>query len=188
MLINAETVDLVIDSATSIFSDGHGEFAEMLEQLPAAIYVTDKDGTIIYFNRACVTLSGREPVLGVDKWCVTWKLYTVEGERLPHDECPMAVAIQQRRQIRDVEAVAERPDGSRVNFIPYPTPVFNESGDLSGAVNLLLEVRQADKPRYLRQQAERCRSLANETGSSTLVETLMLMAAKYDEQALRMNR
>jgi hypothetical protein len=100
----------------------------------------------------------------------------------------MALAIQQRRQIRDVEAVAERPDGSRVTFIPYPTPVFDESGDLSGAVNLLLEVRQADKPRYLRQQAERCRSLASETGSSTLVETLMLMAAKYDEQALRMNR
>jgi hypothetical protein len=58
----------------------------------------------------------------------------------------MAVAIRERRAIRGVEAVAERPDGSRVNFRPYPTPVFDDDGQLAGAVNLLLDITDRRRP------------------------------------------
>lgn len=52
----------------------------------------------------------------------------------------MAVAIRERRPVRGVEAVAERPDGTRIRFIPHPTPVFDDEGQLVGAVNLLLDI------------------------------------------------
>ena len=42
--------------------------------------------------------------------------------------------------IRDVVAIAERPDGSRVAFRPYPTPLFDPPGNFTGAVNMLIDV------------------------------------------------
>jgi two-component sensor histidine kinase len=86
-------------------------------------------------------------VLGSDEWCVTWKLYRPDGTPLPHAECPMAVALREGRSIRDAEAVAERPDGTRVPFIPYPTPLRDSRGNIVGAINMLVDVSE-------RKQAE----------------------------------
>ena len=61
---------------------------------------------------------------------------------------PNAVAIREQRSIRGVQAIAERPDGARINFIPYPTPLFHEDGNLAGAVNLLLDVTPHRTPEY----------------------------------------
>lgn len=122
-------------------------FRQLVEALPAAIYTTDAEGRITFYNKAAVQMSGREPELGSDQWCVTWKLYLPDGTPLPHDACPMAVAIRENRSVRGVEAVAERPDGSRVPFIPYPTPLHDEEGKLVGAVNMLVDVSE-------RKQAE----------------------------------
>jgi len=41
-----------------------------------------------------------------------------------------------------MEAVAEHPDGLRVPFIPYPTPIFNASGAFIGAVNMLIDISE----------------------------------------------
>src|SRR5437763_17189545 len=85
----------------------------ILDELPVPIYTTDAEGAVTYWNRACVEFAGREPELGQDRWCVTWKIYTTAGDRLPHDRCPMAQAIREQRVLRDSVAIAERPDGSR---------------------------------------------------------------------------
>ena len=115
-------------------------FRQLLDALPVAIYTTDAAGRITFYNRAAVEFAGREPALGKDHWCVTWRLYWPDGSPLPHDECPMAVALREGRPIRGVEAVLERPDGTRVNFLPYPTPLFDASGDLVGGVNMLVDI------------------------------------------------
>jgi PAS domain-containing protein len=111
-----------------------------LDSFPVAIYVTDIDGFITYFNPACIDFAGRTPTLNRDRWCVTWKLYTDAGDFLPHERCPMAVAIQTRRAVRGVTAVAERPNGIRIRFQPFPTPVVGDSGELLAAVNMLVEM------------------------------------------------
>ena len=58
---------------------GEDTLLSALDQLPAAIYVTDPDGLITYYNPACINFAGRVPTVGSDRWCVTWKLYTDEG-------------------------------------------------------------------------------------------------------------
>jgi PAS domain S-box-containing protein len=120
---------------------------ELLAAIPAAIYTTDAQGKITYFNAMAVELAGRTPTLGSDEWCVTWKLYRPDGTPLPHDECPMAVALKEGRAIRNAEAIAERPDGTRVPFIPYPTPLRDANGNIVGAINMLVDVSE-------RKQAE----------------------------------
>ncbi|WP_085027781.1 PAS domain-containing sensor histidine kinase [Ensifer aridi] len=112
---------------------------DLLEALPAAVYTTDEDGRITFFNKAAVEMAGRTPALG-DKWCVTWRLYRPDGTYLPHDQCPMAVALKQDRPVRGEEAIAERPDGTRIPFIPYPTPLHDSNGKLIGAINMLVDI------------------------------------------------
>jgi PAS domain S-box-containing protein len=114
---------------------------ELLEALPAAVYTTDAEGRITFYNKAAVEMAGRTPVAG-DQWCVTWRLLWPDGTPLPHDECPMAVALKEDRPVRGLEAVAERPDGTRVPFVPYPTPLHDANGKLEGAINMLVDVTE----------------------------------------------
>nr|WP_260691250.1 PAS domain S-box protein [Rhizobium laguerreae] len=116
------------------------EIRQILEALPAAVYTTDAQGKITYFNRAAAELAGRDPIIGQDEWCVTYRLFTVDGQPLPHHECPMAIALKENRPVRGVEAMAQRPDGSMFPFLPFPTPIRNSGGDLVGAVNMLVDI------------------------------------------------
>ena len=109
--------------AEAALRDGERRVQDLLAAIPAAIYTTDAAGKITYYNEAAVELAGRRPTIGSDEWCVTWKLYWPDGTPLPHDQCPMAVALREGRPVRGKEAVAERPDGTRVPFIPFPTPI-----------------------------------------------------------------
>jgi PAS domain S-box-containing protein len=116
------------------------KFREMIDALPAAVYTTDAQGRLTHFNQACVELSGRVPKLGTDKWCVSWKLYYPDGRRMPHDECPMAIALKKGHVIRGSEAIAERPNGSRIWFAPYPTPLRDARGQIVGGINMLVDI------------------------------------------------
>ncbi|MDR3449033.1 MAG: PAS domain-containing protein, partial [Alphaproteobacteria bacterium] len=110
-------------------------YRAILDGLPAAIYTTDASGRITYYNDAAAKLWGHRPEIGKSEWCGSWKLFWPDGRILPHGECPMALAIKEKKPNRGMEAVAERPDGTRVPFIPYPTPLFDSDGILIGAVN-----------------------------------------------------
>ena len=115
-------------------------YRQMLDALPAAIYTTDPDGRVTYFNPAAVLLTGRTPELGADRWCVSWKLYYANGTPMPHDQCPMAVALKEGRAVHGETAILERPDGTRVWFMPYPTPWLDAQGRVIGGINMLVDV------------------------------------------------
>src|SRR5215208_335373 len=131
-------------------------FRQRLKAFPAAVYTTDAAGRITFYNDAAVAFAGRRANLGTDQWCVTWRLYWPDGTPLPHDECPMAVALKENRPVRGAEAIAERPDGTRVPFIPYPTPLRDAAGALVGAVNMLVDITER------KQAEERLQLLAQE--------------------------
>lgn len=114
----------------------------VLDALPGAIYTTDASGRISFYNKASVAMVGREPQLGSDAWCVSWKLLDPDGKPLPHEEYPMAIALKERRPLAEAEAIAERPDGRHVPFLAYPTPLFDAAGDLTGAVNMLVDISE----------------------------------------------
>ena len=128
-----------------------GYFRKILDELPAAIYVTDALGRITYFNEAAATLWGHRPTIGTSEWCGSWKLFWPDGRALPHGECPMAIAIKEERTVRGMEAIAERPDGTRVPFEPYPTPLFDASGALIGAVNMLIDITDRKRAEDVKQ-------------------------------------
>src|SRR5271168_2396878 len=117
-------------------------FFQIVQSLPVAVYTTDAAGRITFCNDAAASLWGRRPKLGEDWWCGSWRLYWPNGTPMAHDECPMAVPLKTGRAARGAEAIAERPDGTRVPFLAYPTPLRNADGQLVGAVNMLVDITE----------------------------------------------
>lgn len=120
--------------------DGH--WRQIFQALPAAIYTTDAIGRITFYNEAAVDMWGCRPELGKSEFCGSWKLFWPDGKPMSHSECPMAMALREKQPMRGFEAIAERPDGTRIQFIPYPTPLFGSSGLLIGAVNMLVDISE----------------------------------------------
>jgi len=114
-------------------------YRAFLDAVAVAIYTTDTDGRITFFNEAAVDLWGRRPELG-EEWCGSFRLFHLDGRPMRHDECPMAIALKEQRVVRGETAMAERPDGRRVAFTPYPTPLRDADGTMIGAVNVLVDV------------------------------------------------
>ena len=125
---------------------------DVIRALPAAIYTTDANGRITFYNEAAAELWGCRPEIGKSEFCGSWKLYWPDGSPLPHGECPMAVALKEQRVVRGMEAVAERPDGTLVHFVPYPTPLFDDSGILVGAVNMLIDITDRKRAKAVAQR------------------------------------
>ena len=147
---------------------------QLLEALPAAIYTTDAAGRITFFNEAAVKLAGHRPKLGRDLWCVSWRLHRRDGTPLSHDESPMVVALREDRPVRGVEVIAERPDGTRVNLLPYPTPLHDSSGALIGAVNVLIDITE-------RKQAEEAVKQLNDTLEQRVEQRSELIKQTFTE-------
>lgn len=183
MTLAVGTPEAIIGSATLAALDGEEALHSAVATLPVPIYVTDAEGWVTYFNPACVDFAGRTPVAGTDRWCVTWKLYSEDGRFLPHERCPMAVAIRERRPVRGAVALAERPDGTRVMFAPYPTPLYDSAGGFAGAVNMLIDVTDERQAGMLRAQALRCRRLAEAMTDRQAIEALSALARDYDAKA-----
>jgi PAS domain S-box-containing protein len=128
--------------AQAALSARERQWHEMLQALPVAVYTTDAQGRITFYNDAAADLWGVRPEIGKSEFCGSWKLYWPDGTPLSHDECPMALALKEGRPNSGMAAVAERPDGTRIPFLPYPMPLWAENGELVGALNTLVDMSE----------------------------------------------
>lgn len=112
--------------------------AEVFERVPAALYTTDAEGWLTYYNDAAAELWGHRPVLGNARWCGAWRMYRADGTPLPHEDCAMAKALKEGSAVRGLQAILERPDGTRVPFTLYPTPLHDGTGELVAGSSIML--------------------------------------------------
>ncbi|SEP26872.1 PAS domain S-box-containing protein [Niastella yeongjuensis] len=115
---------------------------QLIQALPAAIYTCDANGFILSYNKAAAALWGREPEIGKEAWCGSPIIYTMDGKALALDQCPMAIAIKEGREIQDTPIIIERPDGKRRIIMPHSKPFINTAGKVTGAVNMLVDITE----------------------------------------------
>ncbi|HZF74968.1 MAG TPA: EAL domain-containing protein [Acetobacteraceae bacterium] len=120
-------------------SNGARGAARLLDALDVALCAADAAGRLTYYNRAAAALWGWSPPLHAQLWCGSWRLLTADGSHLPHDRSPAAMCLRDGRGTPGARTIAERPDGTRVVFAAFPSPLRNASGEVVGVVNLLVE-------------------------------------------------
>jgi PAS domain S-box-containing protein len=91
------------------------QLAEMMVQhLPTAAYLTNAAGHISSFNEAAELLWGEKPVEGKSR-------YFPSG---------------------GPSVILERPDGTRRNVILQSSPIFDQFGEIAGAINILTDITE----------------------------------------------
>ena len=118
--------------------------ARLFEQLPFAIYVCDRDGLVLRYNRRAAELWGREPKNGDpnERFCGSYRMYRPDGSPLPHHECPMADVLRSGISVRQQEVHIERPDGSRGVALVDIEAVKDGDGSIIGAVNCFQDITE----------------------------------------------
>jgi PAS domain S-box-containing protein len=139
-------------------------FREIIDALPAAIYTTDAEGNLTHFNPAAVEFAGRIPELGKDKWCINAKILLPDGTPLPLEQCPMAVALKEGRILAGGEFMAEKPDGTRVWFEPYPRLLRDAHNKVIGGINMLLDITDRKRAEAALQESHSLRQTAMDAG------------------------
>ena len=135
---------------------------DLIQHLPQAVYTCDKNGYIQSYNKAAAALWGRKPVVNKEKWCGALKLFYADGMPVLHEDSPMALTIKQKKELKNTEIIIQRPGGEMRYVMMHPAPCFNEAGECSGAVNMLVDITEK---KYKEQLA-----VINEDKYKTLVE------------------
>ena len=112
--------------------------ARLFEQVPFAIYVCDREGLVLRYNRRAAELWGRSPELRDpdERFCGSYRMFRPDGSRLLHHECPMADVLRTGVSVREQEVHIERPDGSRGIALVDIEAVKDGEGNIVGAVTI----------------------------------------------------
>ena len=129
----------------------------LFEQLPFAVYVCDRDGLVLRYNRRAAELWGRSPKLGDphERFCGSYRMFRPDGSLLPHHQCPMADVLRTGVSVREQEVHIERPNGSRGIALVDIEAIRNSNGNIVGAVNCFQDIteRKRDEETALRLAA-----------------------------------
>jgi len=127
----------------TVLQDREGVNHQVAQLLPVALYMTDQDGLLTFYNEKAAELWGRRPRLNDPTelpFCGSWKLYHPDGTVMSHAQCPMAKALRYNRSYKGEEVCLERPDGSRAIALVNIDPIFGPDGKLEGAVNVFYDI------------------------------------------------
>src|SRR6201993_373180 len=116
----------------------------LFEQLPFAVYVCDRDGLVLRYNRRAAELWGRSPKLGDpnERFCGSYRMFRPDGSLLPHHQCPMADVLRTGVSVRQQEVHIERPNGSRGIALVDIEPVKDSDGNIVGAINCFQDITE----------------------------------------------
>lgn len=147
------------NGAKAVLNHSELHFQRLLEHLPAGAYTCDREGRITYCNRQAVQLWGRTPKLHdpAERFCGSLRLFSPTGSPMAHDQCSMALALRMNQAFHGHETVIERPDGQRITVLAHANPIHDESGNLLGAVNVLVDI--SDRQRVEEARAAEARFL-----------------------------
>jgi PAS domain S-box-containing protein len=142
-------VDAVANAAGVIVDlrDGEPGFAlpgRLFDQLPFAVYVCDRDGLVLRYNRRAAEQWGRSPKLGDhNEWfCGSYRMFRTDGSLLPHHQCPMADVLRTGISVHQQEVHIERPDGLRGIALVDIEAIKDSGRNVVSAVNCFQDITE----------------------------------------------
>ncbi len=166
------------------FLSGENITLSLMDNLEVAVYTCNAQGYVSTYNRAAAKLWGRNPEIGKDLWCGSWKIYEPDGvTTLSLESCPMAMVLKGVEVANGKEIIIEKPDGERSYVMPFPRPLRDSKGKIKGAVNLLLDITRFKK---LEQKQAHLAAIVQYSDDAIISKTLDGIIASWNEAAEKM--
>jgi PAS domain S-box-containing protein len=111
-------------------------FDIVIQNLPVGFSIVDRDGIITEFNPAAEEQTGysRDEVIGKSHL----EMFHSEGGG---DACPFLVrALSRQEQVVAEEATVRHKNGTPVTYLVSASPLFDDAGEFSGAVELFRDI------------------------------------------------
>lgn len=112
-------------------------YKELLENISDGVYFVDKDRKILFWNKSAERITGfsRDEILG--RYCFDNLLRHIDesGKELCKEDCPLVYSIRDNK-IEEADVYLHRKDGVRVPIHVSASPIFDEKGDIIGAVEI----------------------------------------------------
>ncbi len=136
----------------------------IFEVLPIGLWFADKDGRLLRGNPMGVKIWGAEPRVPMSEYGVfkAWRLPS--REPVKPDEWALARTIRTGAAIVDELLEIESFDGRRKMILNYTAPVFDEAGQVDGAIVANLDVTDQKKMEARLAQAQKMESIGRLAG------------------------
>ena len=126
--------------AREIIAESEDRYRTLFASTPMAVYVCDSGAVIQHYNARAAELWGREPVCGVEQHCGSIRLFLPDGTLLPHAQSPIVDVLRTGEPAQNVEAIIERPDGSRLPILANFAALKNARGEITGAITSFMDI------------------------------------------------
>jgi two-component system, cell cycle sensor histidine kinase and response regulator CckA len=138
---------------------------EVLDALPAGVWVVDKEGHIVLANAASQGIWGGTPETALSPAGKDKAWWTETGQPVPPEEWGVTRALEQGESSYNEELTVETADGAQRIIQNSAVPIRDAGGEIVGAVNLsedvtgkkAAEAAQREQDERQREQDERQR-------------------------------
>lgn len=179
-LIHTRTVSSLSDTGVRRALHLGAARSHFFECLPVACYACDLEGTITDCNQRAVTLFGKDPQVA-DRFTVAHRILDAHGIPLAPESSPTAFVLRSGLPEMKKEIVIERPDGRRATVLSNAAPLFDEGGNMIGALDVLQDITDRRWLEEARRTAERVKASARvATEVAQLKPALLSMLSSLD--------
>ncbi|MEI6739923.1 MAG: PAS domain S-box protein [Gemmatimonadaceae bacterium] len=133
----------------------------------AGVGVVDMTGAIVFANQRAVELLGltKADPLAVAYDPVTFRQYTLQGERLPAEEQPYWRVVRDKAPVYDAQLVLGWSDGRRMIAAVNGAPLFTADGVVQGVVLAVNDITTSVSTAHALRQSQKMESVGRLAGS-----------------------
>src|SRR5690606_35112735 len=119
----------------------------VLDSLPVAVYIADKEGKLLQASTAATELWGEVPFLtDLERYHLDYPAYWAKtGYPVGAGEWGLARAVQKGEVVRAEAMEIARGDGLRRTMIKYARPIRNQDGSIVGGVGVSVDITDRKK-------------------------------------------
>lgn len=121
---------------------------KIFDLLPIGLWFSDNNGKLTRGNPAGISIWGAEPTVPIEDYGIFKARRLPSGEEIAADDWALAHTIREGKTIQGELLEIDSFDGKKKIILNYTSPVFDENGQMLGAIVVNNDITQLKQSEY----------------------------------------